>query len=171
MRRFFPLLLFFFVLAPAANATPPTVVAQASPGTGQAPLDVTLTATGNAVSYHWALGDGATADGAVVQHRYEAGRYTATVTATGADGSMAEASVTITALKLRLRGPKVGTYGRRATFRGRLVPALPNTAISLFAGESQVAGAKTNKAGRFRIRLRVTAPASYSARFGSIVSN
>src|SRR5207249_5619141 len=106
--------------------------------------------------YHWSLGDGATADGAVVQHRYEAGRFTATVRATGADGSFTEASVTITAIKLTLKGPRVGTYGRRATFRGRLVPAAPNTAISLFAGDSAVATGKTGKTGRFKIRLRLT---------------
>src|SRR5207244_11123507 len=100
MRRLFPLLLLFFVLAPAANAAPPTVVAQASPSSGQAPLDVTLTATGDAVSYHWTFGDGAAADGAIVQHRYEAGRYTATVTATGADGPTAQATLPTPALTL-----------------------------------------------------------------------
>src|SRR5437660_5171925 len=99
MRRFLPLLA-FFVLAPAANAAP-NVTAQATPSAGQAPLDVTLLATGDAVSYHWALGDGATADGPVVHHRYEkAGRYTATVTAVAADNSTAQASVMITAFRL-----------------------------------------------------------------------
>ena len=37
-------------------------------------MRVTLTATGDAASYAWSLGDGATAEGAVVAHVYAAGR-------------------------------------------------------------------------------------------------
>ena len=82
MRRSVCLLVLFFACwAPPAGATP-TITAQANPASGQAPLDVTLTATGDAVSYHWQLGDGAIAEGPIVQHRYAAGRYTATVTFT-----------------------------------------------------------------------------------------
>src|SRR6266496_3342442 len=105
MRRFVFLFVFLFVCwAPAAGATP-TITVQASPANGQAPLDVTLTAAGDAVSYHWELGDGTSAEGPIVQHRYETGRYTATVTGTGADGTTAQASVAVTALELRLTGP------------------------------------------------------------------
>ena len=50
---------------------------QATPASGAAPLAVTLTATGDAATYHWDLGDGTTADGAAVQHTYAAGRFTA----------------------------------------------------------------------------------------------
>ena len=56
-----------------AHAAPPTVTAQAAPPSGAAPLAVTLTATGDATTYHWDLGDGAAADGAVVEHTYAAG--------------------------------------------------------------------------------------------------
>src|SRR5215218_1849542 len=122
MRRVLPVLAFFVWVAPANAA--PSVSVQASATLGPAPLDVTLTAAGDAAAYHWNLGDRTQADGPVVQHRYGAGRYTATVTATAADRSTARASVTITSIKLTLTGPKVGTYGKRATLRGRIVPAL-----------------------------------------------
>jgi PKD repeat protein len=169
MRRLLPVLAFLIWVAPA-HATP-TVTVGANPTLGQAPLDVTLTAAGDAISYHWNLGDGSQADGAVVQHRYEAGRYTATVTATGADGTTAQASVTITAVTIELTGPKVGTYGRRATFTGRLVPALRGAPVSLFADETEVRSGKADRKGRFHFRLRLRAPGTFTARFDSVVSN
>ena len=79
MRRLAPVLIFLVWVAPAQAK--PNVSIQATPATGQAPLNVTLTATGDAVSYHWDLGDKTQADGPVVQHQYAAGRFTATVTA------------------------------------------------------------------------------------------
>ena len=169
MRRFLPLLI-FFALAPAANAAP-SVVAQANPSAGQAPLDVTLVATGDAISYRWDLGDRTSAEGAVVHHRYEVGRYTAIVTAVGADGTTATASVVISAIKLSLTGPRVGTYGRRTTFKGQLVPALRHAPVVLYAGDTPVGTVKAGKSGRFRFRVRQTAPATYTARYGSVPSN
>jgi PKD repeat protein len=169
MRRLLPVLAFLIWVAPANAA--PTITIGASPVLGQAPLDVTLTATGDAVSYHWDLGDGVQADGPVVQHRYEAGKFTATVTGTGADGSTAQASVTITAVRIRLSGPKVGTYGQRAVFKGRVVPALRGAPVSLYAGETKVRAGKADRKGRFRFRLRLRAPGSFTARWGSIVSS
>ena len=56
MRRLLPILAFLIWVAPA-HATP-TVAVGANPALGQAPLDVTLTAAGDALSYHWNLGDG-----------------------------------------------------------------------------------------------------------------
>jgi PKD repeat protein len=169
MRRLLPVLAFLIWVAPAEAA--PSLTVGANPTLGQAPLDVTLTAAGDAVSYHWDLGDGSQADGAVVPHRYEAGRHTATVTATGADGSTAQASVTITAVTIKLTGPKVGTYGRRATFTGRLVPALRGAPISLFADETEVRSGKADRRGRFHFRLRLRDPGTFTARFYSVVSN
>ncbi|MEK6275255.1 MAG: L,D-transpeptidase family protein [Actinomycetota bacterium] len=169
MRRLLPVLAFLIWVAPA-HATP-TITAGASTTLGQAPLDVTLTATGDAVSYHWNLGDGTQADGAIVQHRYEAGKFTATATGTAADGTQAQASVTITAVRIILTGPKVGTYGRRAVFKGRLKPALRGAPVSLFAGETEVRSGKADRKGRFHFRLRLRAPGTFTARFGSVVSN
>ena len=47
----------------SANAAPPAVTATATPAAGVAPFRVTLTAAGDAASYSWTLGDGATAAG------------------------------------------------------------------------------------------------------------
>jgi peptidoglycan hydrolase-like protein with peptidoglycan-binding domain len=93
------------------------------------------------------------------------------VTGTGLDGTQAKASVTITALRLTLTGPRVGTYGRRATFKGRLIPALPGARVSLFAGEAEVRSGKPDRRGRFQFNLRLRAPGTFTARFGSVVSN
>ena len=79
MRRALPLLAFLVWAAPANAA--PTVNVQATVTLGRAPLDVTFTATGDAIAYRWNFGDRTQADGPVVQHRYGAGRFTATVTA------------------------------------------------------------------------------------------
>jgi N-acetylmuramoyl-L-alanine amidase len=170
VRRLAPVLVAFFVWAAPADAKP-TVNVQASATIGAAPLTVTLTATGDAVAYHWNLGDHSVADGPVVQHQYRAGRFTATVTATGADGETAQASVVITSVQLTLSGPKVGTYDRRARFRGRMVPALRGARIALYSGETPVRFAKLNKKGRFAFRVRQSAPATYSARYETVLSN
>jgi hypothetical protein len=169
MRRALPLLAFLVWVAPA-NATP-SVSIQASTALGAAPLDVTLTATGDAAAYHWDLGDRTQADGPTVQHRYEPGRFTATVTATAMDGSTAQASVTITSARLTLTGPKVGTYGKRTTLRGRIVPALRGAPIALYSGETAVKTGKVNRKGHFRFRVRQKTPSSYSVRFETVASN
>ena len=134
MRRALPLLAFLVWAAPANAA--PTVNVQATVTLGRAPLDVTFTATGDAIAYRWNFGDRTQADGPVVQHRYGAGRFTATVTATGADGSTARASVVITSVKLTLASRRVATYGKRLTVRGRMVPALRGAPIALYTGET-----------------------------------
>ena len=106
MRRLAPVLIFLVWAAPAQAK--PNVSVQATPATGQAPLAVTLTAAGDAVSYHWDLGDKAQADGPVVQHQYATGRFTATVTGTAADGTTAQASVVITSAQTHLEGAEDG---------------------------------------------------------------
>ena len=161
MRRLAPALALFFVWAAPAHAAP-VVNVQASTTLGAAPLTVTLTATGDAATYHWDLGDGAAADGPVVQHQYRPGRFTATVTATDSGGATARATVVITSAQLTLTGPKVGTYGRRATFHGRMVPAIAGAAITLYAGDAPVRTTKLDKKGRFAVRVRQSAAATYS---------
>src|SRR5262249_3924406 len=133
MRRIAPVVAVFFVWAAPAHAAP-IVNVQASTTLGGAPLTVTLTASGDAATYHWDLGDGSVADGRVVQPQYGAGRSTAAVTATDSGGATAQASVVVTSAQPTLRGPKVATYGRRATFRGRMVPAVRGAPITLYAG-------------------------------------
>jgi N-acetylmuramoyl-L-alanine amidase len=160
----------FFVWAPAAHAAPPAISAQATPGIGQAPLEVTLTATGTADSFSWNLGDGSQAEGRVVRHVYATGRYTATVTAT-AGGETAQASVTVTALTLSLTAPRAGTYGRRVLLAGRLTPVLPRARVSLLSGERVVATASANRAGKVRFQPRLGVSPTFQARFGAITSN
>jgi hypothetical protein len=170
MRRIASILAVFFVWAAPAHASP-IVNVQASSTLGAAPLTVALTASGDAAAYHWDFGDHAVADGAVVQHQYGPGRFTATVTATAADGSTAQASVVITSARLTLSGPKVGTYGRRAKFHGRMVPALKGALITLYSGDTPVRVAKLDMKGRFTARVRQITPATYSARYETVPSN
>src|SRR5262245_872247 len=170
MRRLASVLAVFFVLAAPAHPKP-TVHVQASPPLGAAPRMVTRTASRDAGSYHWDFGDHAVADRPIVQHQYGPGRFTATVTATAADGSTAQAGVVITSVRLTLSGPKVGTYGRRTRFHGRMAPALKGVPITVYSGEAPVGVAKLDKKGRFVARVRQNAPATYSARFGTVPSN
>ena len=172
MVRRIPLLVALAALALPGHAlaAPPAVTAQATPANGAAPLAVTLTATGDATAYHWDLGDGASADGAVVEHSYAAGAWTATVTATGADGETAQASVQVTATGVTLRAPKVVAYGKPALFRGRVLPAAAGTRVTIVAGSRTVTHATTKGDGSFRVRTRVRFPGPYEARAMGAVS-
>jgi PKD repeat protein len=159
-------------LAPAAQAAPPAVTAQATPASGAAPLAVTLTAAGDAATYHWDLGDGSSADGPVVQHTYAAGRFTARVTATSAGGETGQATVVVTATGLTLRGPHGGRYQQLARFHGRLVPAVKGARIALYRGEHRVATVRASRDGSFVVRGRVgPSDARYTARYAGAVSN
>jgi peptidoglycan hydrolase-like protein with peptidoglycan-binding domain len=140
------------------------VTARATPASGVAPLAVTLSATGDSTAYHWDLGDGASADGAIVEHTYTAGAWTATVTATGADGETAEASVQVTAAGVTLRAPKVVAYGKPALFRGRVLPAAAGTRVTIVTGSRTVTHATTKGDGSFRVRTRVRFPGPYEAK-------
>ncbi|AOS63199.1 OmpL47-type beta-barrel domain-containing protein [Actinoalloteichus hymeniacidonis] len=72
-------------------AGPRVIHAESDVDRGAAPLAANLTVSGEALpegtTFSWDLGDGNTAEGESVSHTYEAtGEYTATVTATDADG-------------------------------------------------------------------------------------
>jgi peptidoglycan hydrolase-like protein with peptidoglycan-binding domain len=148
------------------------VTAAASPARGPAPLQTTLTASGDAATYHWSLGDGTSADGPVVQHAYAAGRFTARVTATNAAGETATATVTVTSRGLTLAAPRVGRYGALLRFRGQLVPAAKGARVVLYRGARRVATTHSDRRGRFVVRGRVGAAAlRYTARYAGAVSN
>jgi N-acetylmuramoyl-L-alanine amidase len=159
-------------LAAPATAAPPSLTAVASPAAGVAPLRVTLTASGDATSYAWDLGDGATTGGAVVQHVYRAGRYTATVTATGATGEVAQTQVQVVASSrtLTLSGPGGGDYGGRATLAGALLPAVNGARVQIYRGGTHVTSARVGPKGRFRVRILLRSPGPYHARFGALRS-
>ena len=134
-------------------------------------MSVTLTASGDAATYHWDLGDGTTADGAVVTHVYAAGSYTARVTAT-AGGESAQAEVSVVSLGLALANPHVGRYQQRLRFHGRLVPGLKGVPVVLYRDGVRLGSGKTRRGGRFTLRGRVGAPdAQYTVRYGDVVSN
>jgi len=158
-------------LAPAAHAAPPALTAHASPAGGAAPLQVTLTASGDLATYHWELGDGAVADGPVVQHTYAAGRFTVRVTATNPFGETSQATVTVTAVGLTLTAPRVGRYQQLARFHGRLIPAQKGARIGLFRGERRIATVRASRNGSFSVRGRVGTPdARYTVRYAGAVS-
>ena len=159
-------------LAPAAHAAPPAVSIQASSTSGPAPLQVTLTATGDTATYHWDLGDGTAADGASVQHAYPAGSFTARVTATGPSGERAQASIAVTSIGLTLAAPRIGRFQQKLRFHGRLLPAKKGVRLGLYRGERRIASVRTGKGGRFFVRGRVGAPDQpYTARYAGAVSN
>jgi hypothetical protein len=148
------------------------VTAQAAPASGAAPLAVTLTATGDAATYHWDLGDGNSADGAVVQHTYPPGRFTARVTATNTAGETAQATAVVTATGLTLTGPRRGRYQQLARFHGRLIPAAKGVRIGLYRGGQRIAATRTTRNGSFVVRGRVgAADARYTVRSAGAVSN
>ncbi|HST25025.1 MAG TPA: PKD domain-containing protein [Gaiellaceae bacterium] len=81
----------------------PIVDLNAAPSSGQAPLTVSFDGShssdpdGSIVSYQWSFGDGASASGATVSHRYSAGSYTAKLTITDDSGGTASVTRQITA--------------------------------------------------------------------------
>jgi N-acetylmuramoyl-L-alanine amidase len=151
--------------APAASAKDAPAI-QASATLGAAPLAVTLTATGAESTYRWDLGDGTTAEGAVVTHTYAAGRFTATVT----DGE-SSAKVQIVSVGIALRSPRhaVG-YGHRLTLAGSVVPADVAKFAVLRAGVRVPARVKQLKGGAFRLTFRARAPGPYAVSVAGIAS-
>jgi N-acetylmuramoyl-L-alanine amidase len=148
----------------AALALAPSVTASASQTAGQAPLTVTLSASGDAASYHWDLGDGSVADGPTVQHAYAAGAWTATVTATAADGETAQAHVVVRSETVTLAARSPATYGRLALFTGSLQPAAAGVPVTLSAGGRTLGHGTTGPGGGFRIHARAGAPGAVVAR-------
>ena len=158
--------------APAAHAAPPAVTAQATHASGAAPLAVTLTATGDAATYHWELGDGSTADGPIVQHTYAAGRFTAKVTATSLLGETSQATAVITATGITLVGPGRGHYQQLARFHGKLVPAVKGARLALYRDGTPIATVRADRGGKFFVRGRAGTPdARYTVRYAGAVSN
>jgi N-acetylmuramoyl-L-alanine amidase len=166
-------LIAFLAFAGTANAAPPLVTATAAPASGVAPLRLTLTASGDAASYTWALGDGAVASGAVVTHTYAAaGRYLATVTATGTTGETAQAAVEVVVAgrTLALAGPARADYGAAGTLAGSLRPALRGALIRVYRGSRYVTSVRTRGDGSFRARILLRSPGPYHARYGTLRS-
>jgi len=163
--RGFAVLLVGLAFTAGASAAPPIVTASAAPAAGVAPLRVTLTASGDAATYTWDLGDGGIAHGAVVTHTYAPGRYIARVTATNASGETAEAQVGVTAteLTLSLAAPRAGDYGEAVVLSGRLRPARRGARIQIYRGRTHVTTAVAKAGGRYRVAIRLRKPGRYRA--------
>ena len=159
-------------LAASADAAPPVVSATATPAGGVAPLRVTLAASGDAAAYAWDLGDGTTAAGPVVTHVYPAGRFTATVIATGTTGEIAQAQVQVAASSrtLALSAPRRADYGGSAALTGVLRPSVRNARIRVYRGRTFVTATRVRAGGRFRARILLRSPGPYHVRYGTLRS-
>ena len=155
-------------LAAPATAAPPVVTASASPSSGAAPLRVRLSAAGDTATYAWSLGDGTTAAGPLITHVYPTGHFTATVTATGATGEVAQAQVQVVASTrtLSLTAPRTARFGGAATLNGLLRPAQGGR-VQIYRGNTYVTSSRVAASGRFRARVLVRSPGPYHARFGA----
>jgi PKD repeat protein len=151
------------IIAPAAGRADPAVTMLATPSAGPAPLSVTFVAGGEASSYHWDFGDGASADGASVQHTYSAGRWTATLSVRSSAGETSTQTAVVTAYGLTLAAPSPARYGRRALFRGTLVPAERNVTVTVTGPRGRIATAHTKANGSYAVVAHVQAPGSYVA--------
>jgi L,D-transpeptidase-like protein/PKD domain-containing protein/putative peptidoglycan binding protein len=170
MRRLIALVVAVLAFVPSATGATPSVTVSATPTDGAAPLAVSFTATGDAVSYHWDFGDGASADGASVEHTYAAGRWTATLTARSASGEALTTAVAVTARGVTLTGPASARYGRRATFRGAVVPAEGNVPVTVTAVPGPSTQTRTHPDGTFAVSFRLSRPAALSAKTSVVAS-
>ena len=100
--------------------TPPTAVAEASPDSGEAPLEVTFDGSkssdpdGAVVAWTWDFGDGATGGGVRDTHVYSApGVYTARLTVTDSRGATATEAVEITVGESRPALPTLHVHAIR----------------------------------------------------------
>ena len=121
---------------------------------------------GDAASYHWELGNGETAEGPTAGATYGPGLWTVTVTATAADGSTSQASVTVRseAVTLRAGGREPLRETRRLSGAESCRRSPARRWLSTCA-DAEAAAALADADGAFRLRLpRVRAPGPYEAR-------
>jgi peptidoglycan hydrolase-like protein with peptidoglycan-binding domain len=106
------------VLAPAAHAACPVRI---SPEHGQAPLRVAFRATCASAHYRWRFGDGASASGRTVAHRFLGGRFTPRLTTDHGTTRLAH----VTSVALTVSGPTRADYGATVILHATVKPALP----------------------------------------------
>jgi PKD repeat protein len=165
VRRGLVCTLLVLIFVPAASAAAPVISIQATPLKGHAPLTVTFSAGGDAVSHHWDFGDGATAEGPAATHTFAAGRWTTTLTGQSADGETTTQSVSVTASALTLTAPKRAVrYARHAVFRGAVVPAERGVRVVLAGPAGPVAQTRTRANGAYVLQARVRRPGDYLTR-------
>ena len=157
-------------LAPPAGAAPPAVQVAAAPQIGVAPLESTLVATGDAVSYRWEIGGVRLGEGATVRHVFPVGHHQVELVATAASGEVTREAVTVSAFHLSLHAPRVADFGRRIQVSGRVLPAVAGEPVTLERDGQAVATARVRSGGRYSFGVRPRAPGSYLVRIGALVS-
>jgi N-acetylmuramoyl-L-alanine amidase len=170
-------------LPATASAGLPAPGIVASTLSGPAPLTVRFSAQGTVVdpapavvSFAWSFGDGTTATGQTVTHRFvAAGRYPVTVTTTDSLGGNAVAQAVVRAQALRLAfTPATVIFGKRVSAHGALVPAERDVRIALErrAGSSWevVKSVTTDGLGRFKLSVRPGRGGIWRARIGALRS-
>jgi PKD repeat protein len=165
----------------AAGAPAPTIVASIL--AGPAPLTVRFTAQAAVVdpgpaiaSYAWTFGDGTTASGPDVAHRFtQPGRYVVVLTVTDTLGGTTVSQTVVRAQALRLAvTPAAVVFGKRVVLHGALVPGERGARVVLErrAGSSwqPVKAARTDGLGRFHAAILPGRSADWRARIGELRS-
>jgi hypothetical protein len=142
MRRVFVVAFAILAFAPNAHAAGPCGIT-ATPVVGSAPLTVTLTATCTSTNYAWSFGDNEEGLGQSVQHVYAAGAWHPVLTS----DLGAEPAPAVTAISLRLTGPREARYAQWVTLHAFVTPRVPVT----WRGRRFVHG-------KLRVRVLGTAP-------------
>jgi hypothetical protein len=151
LRRVALVALVFLTFAPAARAG---CGLTSTPVLGSAPLTVTFTAACESAAYTWSFGDNQQGAGRTVTHVYGAGYWRPTLTS---DAGL-EAASPVTAVSLKLDGPRVARYAQRVTLRASVTPRLPIT----LNGRRFVAG---------KLSVRVLGAAPWTAHVGNVSSS
>ena len=155
----------------------PTADVSAAPVSGDASLTVSFDAGGSSdadgsiVSYHWNFGDGAVGSGNNVNHTYQAGQFTATLTVTDDAGATDTASVVISVNEAANQAPTVhvsanpisGVAQLNVTFSGSGSSDPDGTIVSYqwnfgdgASGNGATASHTYTSAGQFTAILTVT---------------
>ena len=181
MRRL--LLLVALVLPATASAGTPTPSIAASALAGPAPLTVRFTAHAPVVdpgptvaSYSWDFGDGATATGPAVAHRFrKPGRYVVSLIVTDALGGTTTTQTIVRAQALGLAvTPPLIVFGKRTVLHGALIPGERGARVVLErrTGSSwqPVKSVTTDALGRFHFALLPGQSSEWRARSGELHS-
>jgi hypothetical protein len=157
--------------AQPATAAPPTLSVSVDVPKGLAPLPVTLTAQTDAAAVRWDLGDGSSAEGAVVRHTYAAaGLYRAVAVAVGATGEETRVETAVAAYRVAFDAPARGRYGTLGRFTGSVWPAVPRAAVEIRGPRSALVRGRTGSGGGFVLRGRLLSRGPFHARIAGFDS-
>jgi lipoprotein-anchoring transpeptidase ErfK/SrfK len=156
--------------APPAGAAPPAVQIGATPQLGVAPLESTLTASGDPAAYRWEVDGAVVGEGGQLRHVFSAGHHQVAVVASAPNGEVTRQAITVSAFSLSLSAPRVASLGQQVRFRGRITPALRGERVVLERDGRAVASGRVRSGGRYMVGTRPRVPGVYSVRIGELVS-